>query len=62
MRIRSTEIDIILDDLLEQKRATTNVSEFLTLVRLQEEWEARWLEVAEEEENESVLDWLDGLW
>lgn len=59
MRIRSTEIEIILDDLLEKKRNTTNVSEFLTLVKLQEEWEEKWLEVADLEENESVLDWLD---
>ena len=62
MRITTNEIEIILDDLLEQKRSTTSVSEFRELLALQKEWEAYWLIVAECEENECVLDWLEGKW
>lgn len=61
MRIRTEEIEIILEDLLEQKASTTTLSEFVKLLELQKEWEARWLEVAEVEENESILDWLEGV-
>lgn len=59
MRIKSNEIEIILDDLLDQKRVSTSVAEFALLVNLQKEWEDRWVEVAELEENESILDWLE---
>lgn len=55
-------IEIILDDLLEQKRSTTSVSEFRELLSLQKEWEAYWFIVAGREENECVLDWLEGKW
>ena len=59
MRIKSNEIEIILDDLLDQKRASTSVEEFQILIALQRDWENRWVEVAELEENESILDWLE---
>lgn len=61
MRIKSSEIEIILEDLFLQKGITKNAGEFIKLRNLERDWEDKWFEIVEAEENESVLDWLGDL-
>lgn len=61
VRITTDEIEIIIDSLRDQRRDASTVKELTKLLILQTEWERRWIDVAELEESESVLDWLENV-
>lgn len=61
MRIKLREIEIILDGLREEKANSRSFAETIKLIRLEEEWEAHWYTICEREEDEVLLDWMEGI-
>ena len=59
MRINTSEIEIILDGIQNEKKLCRSTEEFRLLLIKQKEWEDYWIKISELEENEIVLDWLE---
>jgi hypothetical protein len=59
MRIKSSEIELILESLEYDLRSAYNPSEISYIIALQIQWTELWHKTVELESNESILDWLE---